>query len=343
MPDSKQSIPFLPVGKHAHDHPSNRGGWDWPVVWGLGILHLVALAAPWTFSWSGLGIMFVLWYITGGIGITLAYHRLLTHRSFNCPKWLEFVITSCACLAWQGKPTQWVGTHRLHHKHSDTDHDPHTPTHGFTWAHVTWTLMKEPDGMKAEDAAKDLLRHPHIAFLDRHFVWPQVIVSILLAAAGYLVGYFTADLATTTAAAAGTKLALSWFVWGTAVRTIFVWHVTWFVNSATHTWGYRNFTTKEHSTNLWWVALLSFGEGWHNNHHAQQRSAAHGMRWFEIDITYMAIKVLEKLGLAWDVVEPKVELMDKNKEEAPVKVVVKDIKPPVPGSGRKPEVVAGAN
>ncbi|MEQ9455263.1 MAG: fatty acid desaturase [Phycisphaeraceae bacterium] len=277
----------LPWSATRSSHPSLRGGLDWPVIIGLTFLHLVALAAPWTFTWSGFALMIVFWYITGGLGVTLCYHRLLTHRSFTCPKWLEYALTFCACAAWQGRPTQWVGTHRIHHKHSDEEGDPHTPQHGFTWSHMFWTLFREPEGMKADDFAKDLQRDPGQRIFDRWFVLPQVIIAALLIGIGYALG--------------GWELAASWFVYGVALRTVWVWHITWFVNSATHTWGYRNFQTKEHSTNLWWVAVLSFGEGWHNNHHAEPRSAQHGMRWFEIDPTNWVIHTLEFLGLAWDV------------------------------------------
>ncbi len=310
MSTTSTAKPPLPLGSHRHDHPSGRGGLDWTVILGIGSLHLVALAAPWTFTWSGLGLTVLFWWLTAGIGITLCYHRLLTHRSFACPKWFEYLITMVACCAWQGRPTQWVGTHRAHHKHSDTEHDPHTPDHGFTWSHIFWTLFKEPDGMKADDFVTDLKKDKGLAIIEKFWVVPQIVVSLAMVGIGYAIGYANGGVA------GGQALALSWFIWGVAVRTVLVWHVTWFVNSATHTWGYRNFTTKEHSTNLWWVALLSFGEGWHNNHHAQQRSAAHGMRWYEFDVTYLTIKLLQRVGLAWNVVEPKLELMDDAKAEA---------------------------
>ncbi|WP_428387313.1 acyl-CoA desaturase [Mucisphaera sp.] len=276
-----------PLSAKNSTHPSLRGGLDWSVILGLAFLHVVAIAAPWTFTWSGLAILILLWYLTGGLGIVLCYHRLLTHRSFACPKWVEYTLTFLACAAWQGRPSQWVGTHRIHHKHSDEEGDPHTPQHGFTWSHMFWTLFKEPEGMKADDFAKDLQRDAGQRWFDRYFVVPQIVIAAILIGLGYALG--------------GWPLAISWFVWGVALRTVWVWHITWFVNSATHTWGYRNFKTTEHSTNLWWVAILSFGEGWHNNHHAHPRSAQHGMRWFEIDPTNWVIKAMEVTGLAWNV------------------------------------------
>ncbi|MEX2671729.1 MAG: fatty acid desaturase [Phycisphaeraceae bacterium] len=264
-------------------------------------MHIAALLAfvPSYFTWTGLVLFFVFMWLTANIGITLTYHRLLTHRSFKTPKWFEYFLTLCGCLAWQGGPVQWVGVHRIHHAHSDEDLDPHTPNHGFTWAHAVWCLHKEAeDGRKGVDAAKDLLRDPGHRIMNKFFWIPNLLLIPVL--------YFGGE----AAAAAGISASgMSWLVWGVALRTVVVYHGTWFVNSASHTWGYRNFETKDRSTNLWWVALLSFGEGWHNNHHAYQRSAAHGLRWYELDVTYWTIRLLEKVGLARDVVLPKPDEM----------------------------------
>jgi stearoyl-CoA desaturase (delta-9 desaturase) len=272
--------------------PPKRGGIDWSnlnwtVIIGIGAMHVIALFAvfPALFSWSGLGLFVLFFWVSGGLGITLCFHRLLTHHSFRTPKWFKYFLTSCGCLAWQGGPITWVGTHRLHHQHSDSDHDPHSPTHGFTWSHILWTLHRKLEGIHAWDAAKDLQKDEGIVFLDKYFWLPQAVLAAALFGVGFWIG--------------GVWLGLSWVVWAVAFRTIAVYHTTWFVNSASHTWGYKNYeTTGEQSTNLWWVALLSWGEGWHNNHHAHPRSAAHGLRWFEIDPTYWTIKLLSWVGLA---------------------------------------------
>lgn len=270
---------------------------QWYVVIGIGLMHVGAVLAffPQFFSWSAVVVAVILYWVSGGLGITLCFHRLLTHRSFKTPKWFEYFLTACGCLAWQGGPIEWVGVHRLHHKHSDSDLDPHTPNHGFTWSHIFWCMYKDPEDMPAKDAAKDLQRDPGLRLLDRFFWVPQFVLAIILftggEAARHWLGWQTSGL--------------SWIVWGIFVRTIFVYHVTWFVNSASHTWGYRSYETKDRSTNLWWVALLGFGEGWHNNHHAHQRSAAHGLRWWEFDMTYLTIRLLGLVGLARDVVLPK--------------------------------------
>lgn len=263
------------------------------VTIGMVLLHVLAASAvfPALFSWSGVLWFVVLYWVSGGLGITLCYHRLLTHRSFKTPQWVRALLTACGCLAWQGSPLVWVGTHRFHHKHSDTALDPHTPLHGFSWAHMLWVLSKVPQGFCAKDQAKDLEREPMMQWFDRYWWVPQLVVMLVL----FALGTVADDM----------MLGLSWVVWGVGVRTVFVFHVTWFVNSAAHTWGYQNFTqTGDHSRNLWWVALLSFGEGWHNNHHHNQRSAAHGMRWFEFDITYWTIRLMSLCRLASDVQEP---------------------------------------
>ena len=276
----------------AHHDDLNRSRFNWGVVIGLAVLHIGAVFAPWTFTWSALGVSFVLWWVSGGIGVCLGFHRLLTHRSFQTPKWFEYVLTLCGCLATQGSPAQWVGTHRLHHRHSDEELDPHSPRkHGFGWAHVWWTIFNPPEGEDPKGAAQDLMRDPFHRFLHIFFWLPQFVVGAILLAVGMAIQDW--------------RLGVSWLVWGIALRTVVVYHITWFVNSASHTWGYRNFETTDGSTNLWWVALLSWGEGWHNNHHAEQRCARHGRRWYEFDVTWITIKMLSWVGLAKQIVEPR--------------------------------------
>jgi len=255
---------------------------DWVPFTAIAFLHVVCLAAPFFFSWSALGVAILLWWIAGGLGICLCYHRLLTHRSFKTPKFFEYFLTALGCLNLQGGPIKWVGTHRIHHKESDTDLDPHSPKHGFDWAHMLWCVINDPQGRQLRDYAPDLQRDPVMMWLDKYFWVPQVVVGVLL----YQLGGW------------------SWVIWGVAVRTVFTYHATWFVNSASHTWGYRNFETRELSRNLWWVSLLAFGEGWHNNHHAYPRSAAHGLRLLEIDPTYITIKMMSWVGLAKDIHVP---------------------------------------
>lgn len=273
---------------------------DWPVITAIAAVHGLALGAvfPVLFSRTGLAMFLALSWITGGLGITLGCHRLLTHRSFRTTRWFEYLLTLIliACTAWQGGPGNWVGTHRLHHAHSDGDDDPHTPRHGFTWAHVLWTLQREADGRRGAEAAKDLLRDPVMRWIDRLFWLPQVALAATLFAAGWAWG--------------GPTLALSWVVWGVALHTVAVFHATWFVNSAGPYLGLPELPRHRRPLHeLWWVALLSMGEGWHNNHHAHPRSAAHGLRRLELDPTYWTIKLLSWVRLARDVRLPAPDQM----------------------------------
>ncbi len=247
-------------------------------------LHLGALLAPFYFSWSGL-VVFLTLYLLGGLGVTLAYHRLLTHRSFQTPKIVEHFLTFFGVLANQGGPLQWVAAHRVHHRHSDKEGDPHTPRDGTFWAHALWwmtesDLMDDPGQYKRY--VMDLYKDPVHRFFDRF----NVAIPLSIAALLYPLGQWWGGV------------GMSWLVWGFFVRTVVIYNSTHFVNSATHKWGYRNYQTRDDSTNLWWVAILSFGEGWHNNHHAFPRSARHGLRWWEFDLTYIMIKLLSFASLA---------------------------------------------
>jgi stearoyl-CoA desaturase (delta-9 desaturase) len=272
-------------------------GWT---VFAIGGIHLAALLAlnPAYYSRSGLVLGIVLYFVAGMLGVTLCFHRLLTHRSFQTYKWMEYFLTFCGVLALQSGPMQWVAQHRIHHKEADDEPDPHSPLVTFLWAHMGWLFVTVPGCHAYEDYsrfAKDLARDPVQRFFARYFfqIWAGFAVLVYLA--GELYG----------------GLGMSWLVWGVLVRQVLLWHATWLVNSATHLWGYRNYKTDEESTNNWWVALFAFGEGWHNNHHADQRSAAHGQRWFEIDITYMLIRLMGLTGLAWSINEPSKRIVAK--------------------------------
>ncbi|MEX2016282.1 MAG: fatty acid desaturase [Candidatus Hydrogenedentales bacterium] len=260
----------------------------------VGLIHVFALVAPFSFTWTGLIVCVVLYYLTGGLGITMCYHRLLTHRSYKTPKWFEYLLTFFGISALQGGPISWVATHRLHHKESDQEPDPHTPQEGFLWSHLLWLMYEIPGFERYQEyrhMARDLERDPVHRFFEKSYFLLYVLSAVVLGGAGYLFG--------------GWKLALSLVVWGCFLRTVSVWHSTWLVNSATHLWGYRRYKTTDNSRNNWWVALITFGEGWHNNHHADQRSAAHGHKWYEVDMTYWTIRFLQWIGLARDVVKPR--------------------------------------
>jgi fatty-acid desaturase len=278
-----------------------------PILWRNAIpiasLHALALLAcvPWFFSWTGVALL-VVGTVVFGSGINVGYHRLLAHGSFKCPAWVErtFVFLGLCCL--EDAPATWVATHRLHHKDSDERPDPHTPQASFWWSHVGWLLRTNRDvsSLNVYDRyARDLLKQPFYRWLQRG----QVVIWIYLAhaAAFFATGFLTSAVAGESAAD-GLQFASSCLVWGVILRTVVVWHITWSVNSLSHVFGYQSYHTGEKSRNNWLVALLSNGEGWHNNHHVDPTSASNWHRWWEVDVTYLVIKSLEKVGLASDVV-----------------------------------------
>ncbi|WP_337174978.1 fatty acid desaturase [Paludisphaera sp.] len=289
---------------------------SWSAILYIGGIHVLALLAlvPSLFSWSGLLLCLALHWLTGGIGICLIYHRLLTHRSFKLrPKWLEYPLTAIGCMASEGGPLGWVADHRRHHAYSDEEMDTHSPLRGLFWAHMGWFMVVD-ENSRHNDAyfkrwAPDLFRDPVHRWLERYFIAFPLGLFALTYAAGQWYG----------------GMGLSWLVWGGFIRTLFVWHTTWLVNSASHVWGYRTHATRDQSTNLWWCAALTYGEGWHNNHHAFQTSARHGLDWWEVDPTYMTIKGLQLVGMASDLKLPKVR---KNEDGTLVDTDARPIVPP---------------
>jgi len=258
---------------------------DWFNIAFITAVHLVALLGFYTFSWRALLVGALLWWVTGSLGIGVGFHRLFTHQGFKAQRWLERFLAVCGTLAVQGGPIAWVAGHRLHHAYSDRELDPHNSRRGFWWAHIGWVLYRDPKLGKLEGYgryAKDLAADPFMLFLDRRYIVLQAALGLLLLALG----------------------GWSAVIWGIFVRLVFGWHCTWLVNSAAHTFGYQSYDSHDESRNCWWVALLSYGEGWHNNHHAFPRSARHGLKWYEFDQNYLVIRALRFLGLVWDVKVP---------------------------------------
>ncbi|MEM6434261.1 MAG: fatty acid desaturase [Cyanobacteria bacterium P01_D01_bin.115] len=260
--------------------PGYRNTVDWVTVLFFATFHLLALLTPWFFSWSALGVMLLLHWLFGSIGICLGYHRLLSHRSFRVPQWLEYVLTTIGALATQGGPIFWVGGHRKHHAFTeDPQKDPYSAKRGFWWSHIIWILKPQHESFAFNEYSKyapDLAKSAYYRWLDRYFLLLQVPLAMLLYALG----------------------GWSFVVYGVFARSVLLWHSTWFVNSATHCWGYRNFQANDNARNLWWVSLLTYGEGWHNNHHTFPHSAQTGWHWWEIDVTWQTIRLLRRLGLA---------------------------------------------
>jgi len=255
---------------------------DWVNVVYFGVIHAIALTAAWHFTWTGLGVMLFFYWLSGSIGICLAYHRLLTHRGLTVSKPLEYLLTLAGMLASEGGAISWVAMHRVHHVSSDKPgRDLHTPRDGFLWSHMGWILCKLPFDRREFERqhAPELAADPVHRLLNRFHVVPNILVGLALYAWG------------------GWGLV----VWGVFLRLVVNLHATWFVNSAAHTWGYRTWDTPEGSRNLWWVGLVAWGEGWHNNHHAFPRSARHGLAAWELDLTWLSIRALQAVGLARDV------------------------------------------
>lgn len=283
------------------------------IVWRYAIpivtLHLLALACltPWLFSWTGLVLLVAGIYFYGALGINIGYHRLLTHRSFECPKWLEYALTTIAICCLEDSPGSWVATHRLHHNDSDESPDPHSPLVSFLWSHVGW-LMIENSSVRSFSAydryARDILRDPYYMRLQRTLLGVYIYLAhaALYFAAGLAAGWLLGGTLL-----AGMQFGLSLLFWGVILRTVCVWHITWSVNSLTHMHGYRTYETRENSRNNWFVAILTTGEGWHNNHHADPASASNRHRWWELDGMYAIIRTWELLGLATNVHRPRHE------------------------------------
>src|ERR1035437_4424779 len=248
--------------------------------------HIGAIAAFFLFSWKALLLALTLWWVAGSLGIGMGYHRLLTHRGYKTPKWVEYCLTICGTLALEGGPIFWVATHRMHHQNTDKEGDPHSPRDGGLWAHMGWILT----GQAMHNKSSGLLPYVPDLRKDKFHVWisewhwvPLTVLGVLLLVLG----------------------GWPYLMWGMFVRTVFGLHSTWLVNSATHMWGSQRFMTGDTSTNSLWVAILTFGEGWHNNHHAMPQSARHGLAWYEIDPNWYGICALRAVGLAWDISLPK--------------------------------------
>ena len=263
--------------------------WDTSIV--IISFHILAIGALFTFSWQNLFAAALIWWMTGSLGIGLGYHRLLTHGGFKTPKAVEYFLTVCGTLALQSGPIQWVATHRIHHAYTETENDPHSPRDGTFWAHIGWLMRGTAlthDEATLKRYAPDLLKDKFHVFISKYFFMTTLIVGVAL----FFIGGW------------------SMVLWGIFLRQVFGWHMTFLVNSATHLWGTRRFETHDDSRNNGLIAALTWGEGWHNNHHAHPRSARHGLTWKEVDINWLQIKFLEKIGLA-----TKVHAFDLKKEK----------------------------
>jgi stearoyl-CoA desaturase (delta-9 desaturase) len=264
---------------------ASADGISWSTAIAFTIFHVLAVVALFFATWDAVLVALVLHWMCIGWGIGLGYHRLHTHRSYKTPKLVEYFFAVCGCLTLQGGPVFWTALHRIHHQHSDKTGDPHTPRDGKWWSHMLWTIFGEELHADTEIMGKyapDLMKDRFYQVLTRWHWVPLVVLGLVLLAIG----------------------GWPWALWGVFLRVVVGLHCTWLINSATHIWGSRRFNTSDDSKNSFWVALITFGEGWHNNHHAHPRSARHGMTWWEVDLSWMQIRVMQRLGLAWDVQVP---------------------------------------
>jgi stearoyl-CoA desaturase (delta-9 desaturase) len=271
---------------------------QWVTMSVVAAFHILAIGALFTFSWANLVAALITWWIAGSWGIGMGYHRLLTHRGFKTSKFIEYFLTFCGTLGLQSGAINWVTTHRIHHGFTETDKDPHSPRNGTYWAHMGWifrgTAQNQTEATQLR-YSPDLVKDKVHVFLSNYYYVTPIIAAVILLGVG--------------TAITGTLFGgFSMVLWGIFLRQVIGWHSTWLVNSATHLWGSRRFETRDDSRNNGLIAALTFGEGWHNNHHAHPRSAKHGLAWYEFDVNWVQIKFLEKIGLAKDVYAYDIDL-----------------------------------
>jgi stearoyl-CoA desaturase (delta-9 desaturase) len=259
------------------------------------VAFLVACVLLWNRAVDAFDLaLLVAMYVPTGLGITMGFHRLFTHRAFATSRPVQYVLAILGSMTLQGPLVHWVADHRKHHAHTDEEGDPHSPhvghgsgLKGLVHAHMGWLLEAQGRASRRR-YAKDLVEDPGLSRVSRLFLlW--VAIGLLVPAVAGLVAH------------GGVEGAARGLLWGGLVRIFFMHHMTWSINSVCHFMGSRRFAVDDHSHNVFWLALPSLGESWHHNHHAFPRSAKHGLRWYELDVTALGIRVLERLGLAWNV------------------------------------------
>lgn len=251
------------------------------------LVHLAPLAAFWTGVTTTSVVLAISLYLVRMFAVTAGYHRYFSHRSFKTSRAGQFLFALVAMSSTQKSVLWWAALHRHHHLHSDQEEDVHSPVHrSFFYSHVGWIFDKKHATTRVEDVP-DLVKFPELRFLDRHQLLPGIALGILCFLIDGLPGLFI----------------------GFFLSTVFLYHGTFFINSLAHVHGNQRYVTGDDSRNNWWLALITLGEGWHNNHHAYQRSTRQGFRWYEIDITYYVLKALSWAGLVWDLGEPPAELV----------------------------------
>lgn len=264
---------------------------DWLRVLPFAAMHLMCAGVLWVgFSWFALGTAITL-YAIRMFAITGFYHRYFSHKAFKTSRPIQFLFALIGATCVQRGPLWWAAHHRNHHRHSDTERDVHSPvTRSFFWSHMGWFLTNH--GFRTDRTViRDLVKFPELRWLDRY----DILLPIALAVGLYLLGNWL-ETAQPQLGTSGPQL----LVWGFFVSTIVLFHITVTINSLAHRWGRRRYATNDHSRNNWVLALLTFGEGWHNNHHHFPGAARQGFFWWEVDFTYYGLRMLSWLGLVWD-------------------------------------------
>ena len=240
------------------------------------------------FSWYAIALG-VLIYTVRGFGLTAGYHRYFAHRAYKTSRWFQFCLGVMGASALQRGAMWWAAHHRLHHKHSDQDEDPHSPiSHSLWWSHIGWIVSNRYDQIEW-DQMKDFKKYPELIWLERFDLVPGILIGVGCLALGW-----------------------SYFFWSFLLGTILLYHSTFMVNSVCHLFGTRRFETKDRSRNNGFVALLTMGEGWHNNHHHYPSAARQGFKWWEVDFSYMILKALSWVGIVWDLRQPTPRALQKN-------------------------------
>lgn len=259
-------------------------------------VHLACLLVFFTeFSWTAVAICFALFFVRM-FGITGGYHRYFSHRSFKTGRTFQFVLAVLGTASAQKGVLWWAANHRIHHKFSDQEGDIHSPSRdGFWHSHVGWILSADNEETHY-DKIPDLTKYPELRWLNEHFLVPPVALAVALYALG----------------------GMSWLVWGFFVSTTLLWHSTFTINSLSHVFGTRRYDTTDTSRNNIWLAFITLGEGWHNNHHCFMNSARQGFFWWEIDVTFYILKALSWVGVTWDLISPPERLLAPELAAAPI-------------------------
>jgi len=272
-----------------------EGWWarrDRATEWVYWAIHASCLLVLWVGVSTADLVLLAATFYARMFAITGGYHRYFSHKTYKTSRAFQFALAALACSATQKGPLWWAGNHRLHHKHADGPEDLHSPSHGLYHAHVGWVFERRFDATPLDRIA-DFARYPELVWLNRNHHVPGIALALLCA----LIGGF------------------SGVVWGFLVSTVVLWHSTYTINSLAHTWGTRRYDTDDTSRNNPWLALLTLGEGWHNNHHHFCSATRQGFRWWEIDITYYALRALQAVGLVWEIREPPAHVIRPSEAE----------------------------